>query len=302
VKWRAAAFAVVVAASSLGTGAAAQANDRDEPTRLLEFGDTLLRRGESYRAITEYLRFESYFPTDSRTAELPLRVGLAYVIGGHPDSALEALAPAASSERGEIRSRATYLQGRAYYEAGEWELAMRSWASGITGPEVTLARRGRLLSLLHLERREEAVGLLRSGEASGLEVEEAQSLAERMSTAPQPKKRSPGLAGALSIVPGAGQLYAGRPRDALVAFLLNGLFILGAVQAFENDNEATGIILTTVEAGWYTGNIVSAVSGARRYNEIERDRYLDRVAGVPTLEARNRAEELDVLLGVKIRF
>ena len=298
----AAALAVVVATGCVESRTWAQVEQQDEPARLLAFADRLLRQGESYRAITEYLRFESYFPTDSRSAEIPLRIGLAYVYGGRFDGALEALAPAMSSERPEIRSRATYLQGRTYYEAGELELALKSWESEITGPEQKLAERGRLLSLLRLERRDEAIALLRSGEKSGLEAAEAQSLAERLSTAPAPRRRSPGLAGALSIVPGAGQLYVGRPRDALVAFLVNGLFILGAVEAFQSDNEAAGILLTTIEVGWYTGNIVSAVSGARRFNEIERDRYLERVAGVPTLEARSRAEERELILGVKIRF
>jgi tetratricopeptide (TPR) repeat protein len=273
-----------------------------ERDRLLRFADSLVQSGEQYRAITEYLRFASYFPDDPRTSEMPLRIALAYLYGGRPDAALGSLAPALGSERAEVRSEAQYLQGRAYYEAGALDLALQSFGTSGRGPLGALARRGRLLSLLRLGRREQAVELLRQEGTAGLDAASAESLAERLRASPKPAHRSPGLAGVLSILPGAGQLYSGRPRDALVAFLVNGLFVLGAVQSFRADNQAAGIFLSTMEAGWYAGNITSAVSSARRFNALANERYLERVAGLSSLEARSRAEEADLLLGIQIRF
>jgi hypothetical protein len=139
--------------------------------------------------------------------------------------------------------------------------------------------------------------------AAGLDDAEQQRLASRLQASALPRRRSPVLAGVLSgVVPGAGQLYAGRRRDALVAFLLNALFVLGAVQAFRSGNEATGVILTSVEAGWYAGNIASAASSARRANELALERYLQRTVDLPALEAQGRAAETRMLLGVRIAF
>lgn len=282
--------------------ASAQPPVETEPDRLLRFADRLLATGEQYRAITEYLRFESYFPRDPRAAEMPLRIAAAYLYGGRPDQAIAALGPALASDRQDLRSGARYLQGRAYYRAGAFDLALESFETRAEGPLGELASRGRLLALLRLGRRPEALELLDTQGAGGLGPALASSLAERLRATPPPKRRSPGLAGALSILPGAGQLYAGRPRDALVSFLINGLFVFGSVQSFRSGNEAAGVLLASIEAGWYAGNITSAVSSARRRNELEQERYLERVAGISALEARSRAEEAEILLGIQIRF
>jgi hypothetical protein len=45
-------------------------------------------------------------------------------------------------------------------------------------------------------------------------------------------EKNPVYAGTLAIVPGLGHAYVPRYRDAIVSFLVNGLFIWAAVQAF----------------------------------------------------------------------
>jgi TM2 domain-containing membrane protein YozV len=297
----AAALAGVLAAM-LAAPAAAQPIPEMERQRLLRFADGLLQSGEQYRAITEYMRFASYFPDDPRTAEMPLRIGLAYLYGGRPDDALVSLAPALQSLRDDVRADARYLRGRAYYEAGAFEQALESWGTPPSGPLGELTRRGRLLSLLHLGRRGEALHLLDEVGAAGVEPSLAESLSKKLRAAPGPARRSPALAGALSIVPGVGQLYVGRRRDALVSFLLNGLFVFGSVQSFRSGSTAAGVLLASMEAGWYTGNITSTVSSAKRFNVLAQQRYLEQVAGISSLEQRSRAEEGPLLLGVQIRF
>ena len=72
-----------------------------------------------------------------------------------------------------------------------------------------------------------------------------------------------------------GHLYSERYRDAAVAFVLNGAFIWGMVEAFQHKNYAVGGILTFFELGWYSGNIYSAVSSAHKYNRNKKKEYLD---------------------------
>jgi hypothetical protein len=91
-------------------------------------------------------------------------------------------------------------------------------------------------------------------------------------------QKSPSLAGTLSaLLPGAGQLYVGRKRDAVVSFLLNGAFILGAIEAFRKDENAVGGILIMFETGWYAGNIYSAISGAHKYNRKISNDFIGRL-------------------------
>ena len=47
--------------------------------------------------------------------------------------------------------------------------------------------------------------------------------------------------------------------------------IIAAWEAFDNDNEALGSLLTLFEIGFYTGNIYSAVNAAHKYNKKQKD-------------------------------
>jgi hypothetical protein len=76
------------------------------------------------------------------------------------------------------------------------------------------------------------------------------------------------------VVPGAGHLYTERPRDALVAFLLNGTFIWAAVELFDDEKYVAGGIVTFFELGWYSGNIYSAVSSTHKYNRRVKEEFL----------------------------
>jgi len=100
--------------------------------------------------------------------------------------------------------------------------------------------------------------------------------------------KSPKIAGTLSaILPGAGQLYLDRNRDALTAFILNGLFIWGIVESFDKGNTATGIILSVFEVGWYGGNIYSAVNGAYKHNRKLKDSFKNRMSIQLNIGANN---------------
>ena len=91
-------------------------------------------------------------------------------------------------------------------------------------------------------------------------------------------RKSPLLAGVLSAaVPGSGQLYIGRRGDAWLAFLLNGLFLAGTVEALENKQPALAGVLGLFEAGWYAGNIYGAVNGARKYNLHQARRFIKEI-------------------------
>jgi len=91
------------------------------------------------------------------------------------------------------------------------------------------------------------------------------------------KKKTPALAGVLSIIPGGGFLYCGRYRDALVSFLLNSSLILAAHQSFENDNVFLGGVISLVEAGFYAGNIYGSVSSAHKYNIKKQKEFIDKL-------------------------
>jgi hypothetical protein len=87
--------------------------------------------------------------------------------------------------------------------------------------------------------------------------------------------KSPAIAcGLAAALPGAGHLYTERPRDAIIAFLLNGAFIWAAVELFDDEKYVAGGIVTFIELGWYSGNIYSAISNAHKYNRRVKNEFL----------------------------
>jgi hypothetical protein len=86
--------------------------------------------------------------------------------------------------------------------------------------------------------------------------------------------KDPVTAGVMAgIVPGLGHVYVSRYKDAIVAFLLNGLFIWATIESFHQDHNVLGGILAFFEVGWYAGNIYSAVNVTHKWNRKVRDDF-----------------------------
>lgn len=89
-------------------------------------------------------------------------------------------------------------------------------------------------------------------------------------------EKSPGLAGAMAVIPGGGFLYCGRYKDALVAFLMNSSLFWASYTAFDHDNPALGGAVAFVGSGFYAGNIYGSITAAHRHNRAGRIKILNR--------------------------
>ncbi|HJN74434.1 MAG TPA: hypothetical protein QGF58_10925 [Myxococcota bacterium] len=91
-----------------------------------------------------------------------------------------------------------------------------------------------------------------------------------------PKWKRPALASFLSgALPGAGQLYAGQPREAASALLVNAMFIGGMTYAARQEQWAAFGVLAFFGVGFYSGNVYGAADAAIRHNRGVRDDILD---------------------------
>jgi hypothetical protein len=226
----------------------------DSAQGILSFGETLLKAGESYRAVTEFLRVLHHYPDEKGASARALDgLGRAYASAGRWDEAAEAFGRLAALDP--ANPSAPLSRGAALYRAGRHEEA-RAALSGRDGEAAsTLAT----LSWL----REGGEGEPPAGIDTAL-VGEHETL----------PRKSPATAGILSaVIPGAGHLYVDRPRDALTALLINGLFTWGAVRSAREDQWGLAGVLGAVELFWYSGTIVGAVNGAHKWNAREEERF-----------------------------
>src|SRR5207244_2166040 len=83
------------------------------------------------------------------------------------------------------------------------------------------------------------------------------------------------LAGSMSaVLPGSGQVYAGRPADGAVAFTLNSVLIGGTIVAARRHENVTAAALGFVAFGFYTGNVYGAVNAAAKHDREEQQTFL----------------------------
>lgn len=248
------------------------------------FGRHLLELGDYYRAITELKRFSLLFPNDPRQPAAQMLLGLAYEAEADYDSAIGYFRRLQQTEDdSDIDRLALFKLGEVRLHQRQYQQATRLFQYFLTRfPEGPLVDRTTyLLGLTHTLEGEVQAGkrLFASLSPESPWTDRANAVQHELDmSAPRPSK-SPRLAGILAgILPGAGHLYLGKPRHAITALLLNGLFLAGATFAFLEGLEATGVILLYFETGWYLGNIDSAKEGAREFNrrqmqDVQNDLY-----------------------------
>lgn len=236
------------------------------------FGRHLLELGEHYRAITELKRFSLLFPDDPRQPAAQMLLGFAYEALDDDASAINYFRRLQQAkDSGDFHRLALFKLGEIRLRQRQYPQAAQLFQRFLTqfpdGPLV-----GRTTYLLGVTRTlagEVQVGKqhLASLALDSPWIDRARSIQDALDTAAPRPSKSPRVAGILAgILPGAGHLYLGKPRHAITALLLNGLFLAGATVSFLEGLEAAGVILLYFETGWYLGNINSAKEGARKFN------------------------------------
>ncbi|ETX02545.1 MAG: hypothetical protein ETSY1_03150 [Candidatus Entotheonella factor] len=236
------------------------------------FGRHLLELGDHYRAITELKRFSLLFPDDPKQLAAQMLLGFAYEASTDYDSAIGSFRRLQQTEDGNDFNRLALfklgemrLQQRQYQQATQlFQRFLRQFPDGPLVDRTTY-----LLGVTHiLEGQADAAKQRFTSLAPGSPwVHRANAIQGALDMAEPRPSKSPRVAGILAgILPGAGHLYLGKPRHAITALLLNGLFLTGATVAFLEGLEAAGVILLYFETGWYLGNINSAREGAHEFN------------------------------------
>jgi TolA-binding protein len=250
--------------------------DSDEQ---FDFSREYMEKGQYDRAITEFDRFIYFFPDDRRVPLARHLIGICYLKGGRYKVAREVFSHTIrEAPDSPFSGKALFLTGESYYQEGMFDRA-----AGFFGEVLRTDPSSQLRSAAHYR-----LGWTRMQEGRWREASEdfgkvekgdrlypnaAHLSAESLKGESLPYK-DPVCAGVMAgILPGLGHVYVSRYKDALVAFLLNGLFIWATIESFHQDHNVLGGILAFFEVGWYTGNIYSAVNVTHKWNKKVRDDF-----------------------------
>ncbi|MBA3065387.1 outer membrane protein assembly factor BamD [bacterium] len=199
----------------------------------MDFAEHLFKQGEYYRAITEYERHIFRHPENREDISLCLyRIGESFLKGEKWFDAADSFKKlAADYPENALAVKADYMAGVSYYRSGARSMAIPHFKKiADKNPSTDYAVKGRYFIALALaedmdwkESEKEFAGISSDYPLNPLAVKSAKlsSMAAEAETLPS---KSPALSGAFSaVIPGMGQLYSERYRDALSAFLYNGI-------------------------------------------------------------------------------
>lgn len=79
--------------------------------------------------------------------------------------------------------------------------------------------------------------------------------------------KKPWFAASLSIIPGVGYLYTGRPKSALTSLIMNSLLGYAVYTSIKRENYGVAALLGVFNLSFYIGNISGAKRSAQRYNQ-----------------------------------
>jgi tetratricopeptide (TPR) repeat protein len=248
----------------------------------LHYADQLFKEQQYRRAAEEYQRFAFFFSDHPQQRSALYKSGRAFLLAGDATTAL---------------ARFKALSGHSIPDglAIEADFMMVECYLNLKAPTQAVVQLHNIITLTDdiaiKDRAYHRLGWLYVGftdwtaaRAAFAKVSPANRLAYRTDevtarlgdTAAIPRK-NPALAGTLSILPGAGQLYCNRYEDALIAFVVNVGLFWAASDAFHQDQPALGGLLSFIGLGFYAGNIYGAVSDAHKYNQDQQGRYVDQL-------------------------
>jgi TolA-binding protein len=250
--------------------------DADEQ---FDYAQDFMEKGDYVQAISEFKRFTHFFPNDRRIALANELIGLCYLEGGKFDEARGVFATLYRADPDSpAAKKALFLAGESYYKEGAYDKAEDFFDEVLKRYPSPSLRNKALYRLgwtrMQENRWREASQDFKRVEPESPLFEKARRLSVESLKGEDLPYKDPTTAGVMAaVLPGLGHAYVSRYKDAVIALLLNGLFIWATVEAFNHDQNVLGGILAFFEVGWYSGNIYSAVNVTHKWNRKVRDDF-----------------------------
>ena len=272
-----------------------------------DFAERLFEESDYFRAITEYKRFIFLYPDNRLCESCFFRICESYYKARRWEHAIASLEQFITRyPLSSILNEAFYLKGMAEKYLKNYDGALSSFQHIIDSGQALLRDKAYFqiaLIFVDLENFKKARDYFSNISKESTLYPSAWIFSTGLENVDSVPSKSPALAGTLAaIIPGAGHLYTERPRDALVAFLLNGAFIWAAVELFEDDKYVAGGIVTFFELGWYTGNIYSAVGSAHKYNRRAKHNFIQKLKDRTNVSYYYDNENSHHYLGLSVNF
>jgi tetratricopeptide (TPR) repeat protein len=253
-----------------------------DPLKQWHYAGQLFENGRFRQSAEEFERFAFFFPEHPRQRQAVFEAGRAYLLARDGASALQnfnALIQYGLTD--EVAVDAYFMMAETHMRLGNPGQAILQLNNLMAlSDDPGIVDRARLrIGWIYIEQLDwgRSRGAWEQMTPEGRRTYGIDALETALDQTDQLPRKRPVLAGALSVVPGAGQLYIGRYQDALAALIVNGGLAWAAYDSFDNDLNGLGGLLTMVGLGFYTANIYGAVSGAHKFNRDRQREFVEQL-------------------------
>jgi len=241
----------------------------DSANLQFEFANYLFNNELYKTSITEFQRFLFLYPKDKRVLKAQYQIGLAYKKQKKYYHAIETFQKIIQHRPiNETVVQSAFLLSECYISKNNYHMA-RSVLESLDKQNVNKIDHDNLyyqMGWLYIKAKRYSLAhekFLLINNKSRFPISEICNAIEKRKNLP---RKNPMVAGILSVIPGLGQAYCGRYRDAMLSFIVNGIIGWATWESFDNGSPALGTLLTFFGTGFYTGNIYGAANSAHKFN------------------------------------
>jgi len=251
-----------------------------------EYATHLFNNKEFYRAISEYHRFMFFFPKSEKKYDAQYQIAMCYVQGKQYDNAITVFQQLIEESPSNKLTQNALFQMSLCHEKLNHKFNAQNILFEIISNTDDKQIKDKALYQLGIQSilwgdLQEARSFFNSVSSQNQKKYNISWILNQELKDIQSSKKSPFLAGLLALIPGGGHIYCKRYRDAILSFLINGGILFAAFESFDHDQPGLGAMISLFEAGFYVGNIYSAISCAHKYNRNYRQQWINKMNEIP---------------------
>jgi len=231
--------------------------------QMRNFASELMDKGEYYRAITEFMRINSYYPDNSYYIENMLMIARIY---SSNDYKLEAI-----NEYRKINEKCDNWEAK--YQIPKLFFDLRNFTDSEKNIDLSVchntSQRDSMLILLSLNKifqykLEEARITLSQIKENQIAVKYL-SIIDTDSPIKFKSRKKAALMGLF--FPGSGYIYTQKPQTGVSALFFNGLLGYATYDCFKNNKQGIGYVAGLFTLSFHLGSVYGSIQSVNQYNE-----------------------------------
>ncbi|RJP86060.1 MAG: tetratricopeptide repeat protein [Desulfobacteraceae bacterium] len=273
----------------------------------MKYADDCFAGHDYGTATVEYKKFVYFFPRDERVLHAQFNIGMSLFHLKDYAAAINQFTSILDKQGASpVGIESGWMISRSYQRSGNYRAAVDqlTYLIQLSGDAAVADKAWHQIGWLYLESGDfdKAQAAFDRISLSGRTAFDIQTLDTQLKEQAAIPQKNPVTAGILSVVPGGGYFYCGRYRDSLIAFFFTSVFMVGAVESFDQDLYALGGMMSLVGLGFYSGSIYGGINSAYKFNQAKKSEFVQQLKKSAGADFSAHIQKDKILLGMTCQF